>query len=223
MGWPSRLVLVRHAESEGNIIPPDERAKSPYATHKLPLTARGRKQAEITGWYLTQHYDPFDIRYVSYYTRARETMEILCPDEKVYEDSRLAEGQRGIWHTMTHAQIEQMFPYEIIRKEKEDLYHHRPFGGENWADIELRIHSILGTIARDYEGQNVLMVVHGHWLILFQRLIQHFSIEEAIRRYKEGVVKNASVTEYRGIVVDGKPRLRLIQENIVPWEGLDTV
>ena len=220
MGWPSRLVLVRHAQSEGNIIPPDERAKSPYATHKLPLTARGRKQAEITGQYLLKEYDRFDIRYVSYYTRARQTMEILCPGEKVYEDPRLAEGQRGIWHTMQREEIERYLPFEIERKDKEDLYHHRPLGGENWADMELRIHSILGTLARDYEGQNVLVVVHGHWQILCQRLIHHFSIEEAIRRYEAGVFKNASVTEYQGTIVDGKSRLNLIKENIAPWEGL---
>ena len=32
-------------------------------------------------------------------------MNIMCPDARVYEDPRLAEAQRGIWHTMTKEQV----------------------------------------------------------------------------------------------------------------------
>ena len=63
------------------------------------------------------------------------------------------------------------------------------------------------------------MVGHGHWFILFQRLVHRFSIDEAMRRYKEGVFKNTSVTVYQGVLENGKSRLQLIDENIVPWEG----
>jgi broad specificity phosphatase PhoE len=185
----------------------------------LGITDRGREQAHITASYLKENYAPFSVRYVSYYLRARQTMEILCPDERVYEDPRLAEAQRGIWHTMTRDQVAEQYPFEIARKEREGLYHYRAPGGENWADVELRIHSFLGTLSRDYEGERVLIVVHGHWLILFQRLIHHFSIEEAIERYHARQFENASVTIYHGKQVDGQSRLVLEQENIVPWEG----
>src|SRR6185436_45967 len=142
-------------------------------------TERGREQATITGQYLRDRFDEFNIYYVSYYNRSKETMALLFPDAKVYEDPRLAEGQRGIWHTMTKEQVQKQFPDEYARKEREGLYHYRPWGGENWPDIELRIHSFMGTLSRDYEGQKVIVVVHGHWLILFQRLVHHFSIDEA--------------------------------------------
>jgi broad specificity phosphatase PhoE len=219
MGWPKRLVLVRHAESKGNVLSADERAKCRYATYAFPLTKRGRRQAKLTGEYLKAEYDPFDIRYTSYYKRARQTMKILCPGEKFYRDSRLAEAQRGIWHTMTEKQIRRWAPHEFKRKAKENLYHYRPLGGENWSDVEDRIHSMLDTLNRDYEGLNVLMVVHAHWEILFQRIVAHSSIKDAMRRYRAGVIKNASVTEYEGRVVEGKSRLILVKENIAPWEG----
>ena len=64
------------------------------------------------------------------------------------------------------------------------------------------------------------MVVHGHWLILFQRLIHRFSIDEAMAKYKAGTFANASVTTYQGEMIEGRSRLVLKSQNIVPWEGL---
>lgn len=222
MGWPKLLVLVRHAESIGNIKSVNERAKYSVPSHAYALTPRGKQQADITGQYLQDRFGEFDAYYVSYYLRSQQTMKIMYPNAKIYEDPRLAEGQRGIWHTMTYEQIAEQFPYEIERRDREGLYHFRPLGGENWPDMELRIHSFLGTLNRDYENQKVLIVVHGHWLILFQRLIHHFSIDEAVLRYHEAVFSNASVTVYEDQMIDGKSRLTLNEENIIPWRGRDS-
>ncbi len=221
MGWPRRLVAVRHAESVGNTMQVDERATWHVASHDYALTERGRAQAQITGEWLRANCEPFNTHYVSYYTRAKETMKIMFPDAKVYEDPRLAEAQRGEYHTMTHEEMVRKYPEELERKKREGLYHYRPRGGENWPDIELRIHSFLGTLTRDCEDDTVVMVVHGHWLILLQRLIDRFSIDEAVRRYHGHVVENASVTIYEGVrKFNGKSRLQLVtQEPIVPWQG----
>lgn len=217
MAWPKLLVLVRHAESEGNLKTADERALFDVSTHEYALTERGKKQAIITGRYLKERFGNFDIHYVSYYLRSRDTMSLMYPEAKVYEDPRLAEAQRGIWHTMTREEIRLQYPGEIQRKEREKLYHYRAPGGENWPDVELRIHSFLGTLSRDYDDQKILIVVHGHWLVLFQRLIHRFSIAEAMQRYEDGPFENASVTIYEGKEIDRKSRLVLIEENIAPW------
>jgi len=221
MAWPKLLVLVRHAESAGNVLSVNERATYESPTYAYPLTERGRRQAALTAEYLHKRFDRFDVRYTSYYARAKETMSILCPGEKCYEDPRLAEAQRGIWHAMTRDEIRDRFPEEIRRRDREGLYHHRPLGGENWPDVELRIHSFLGTLARDYAGARVLIVVHGHWLILFQRLIHHHSIDECVRRYHERLAENASVTVYAGrnSWLFGPSRLELSLEAFVPWKG----
>lgn len=219
MSWPSKLVLVRHAQSLGNTMLAKDRAALELSTHKYPLTERGRQQAAITGEWLKKKYGTFDVRYASYYDRAQETMRIMYPGEKIYEDPRLSEGQRGIYHILNHEQLAELFPKELKRKELEGLYHHRPLGGENWPDMELRIHSFLGTLSRDCGGKSVVIVVHGHWLILFQRLVEHFSIDEAERRYHGHVVENASVTTYVGSA-DGHSRLIKTEENVVPWQDL---
>lgn len=228
MGWPRTLCLVRHAESEGNVLTVDERASTPIATHDYALTSRGREQAHITGEYLKERFGDyfFTVYYTSYYRRAKETMQLLFPhlDKqgfKVYEDPRLAEAQRGIYHTMTKEQITNRFPEELERKQREGLFHFRPLGGENWPDVELRIHSFLGTLHRDYEGDNVVIVVHGHWLILLQRLLERFSIDEAVRRYEGAVAGNASVTIYETKAEScGRMsrRLERTMDNFIPWK-----
>jgi len=220
MGWPKNLVLVRHAESVGNVLSGDRRANYAVATHAYPLTERGRRQAEITGKYLRDEYGEFDTYYTSYYRRAQETMSLMYPEARVFEDPRLAEAQRGIWHAMTREEMRECCPWEFDRKDREGLYHYRAPGGENWPDVEMRIHSFLSTVSRDLDGQDVLMVVHGHWLILFQRLIHHFSIDEVLKRYREALFENASVTAYTAGSYKSKPRLVLERQNIVPWKGL---
>lgn len=220
MGWPRRLVFVRHGESEGNVLTTDQRAGFCLATHEYPLTPKGRMQAAITGAYLRERFpEGFDAVYHSYYRRAKQTAQIAFPNRRLYEDPRLAEAQRGIWHTMTKEEILQYFPKEVERKEREGLYHYRPLGGENWPDVELRIHSLLGTFSRDYDGKNLAVFGHGNWFILLQRLIQRFSINEALRRYREEIIDNASVSVYEGVMEGGKSRLVLREENIVPWKG----
>lgn len=219
MPWPSLLVLVRHAESEGNVRTVEERAQYEVSTQNYPLTERGRAQAHLTGTYLRKTYGPFDAYYTSYYARAKETMALMYPEARVYEDDRLAEAQRGIWQSYTREQIDRHFPLEPARKEKEGFYHHRPLGGENWPDVGLRAHSFLSTLSRDGDGQRILIVVHGHWLIMFRKLVERFSIGEAMRRYHGVETPNASVTVFTGAQVDGKPRLVLKQEHFVPWTG----
>lgn len=64
------------------------------------------------------------------------------------------------------------------------------------------------------------MVVHGNWMILLQKLLEHFPIEEALSRYEKGIMKNAAVTSYnRESNSGGKQRLVLAINNLVPWEG----
>ncbi len=85
--------------------------------------------------------------------------------------------------------------------------------------MELRIHSFLTTLNRDLEGKQVLIVMHGHWFTLFQRMVHHFSIEETENRYKDvgSDIPNASVTVYASS--PDKRRLSLERSSVVPWLG----
>ena len=220
MGWPAELVLVRHAESEGNVLPPELRATLPIPHHRFALTERGRAQARITAGYLHERYpDGFDTYYCSHYHRVQETLRILYPDARMYEDPRLAEASRGIFSELSGAEIAERYPYEEARKAKQGHYDYRPIGGENWPDVELRIHSFLGTLARDCEGDRVLIVVHGFWLHVFRRLVERHSVAHWVEAYPNELVANASVTRYAATEIRGRQRLALKEVNVVPWQG----
>lgn len=215
MTWPANLVFVRHAESEGNVMGVNQRAQADSANYRFALTERGEKQAVITGEYLRQRFGKFDEHFASYYKRAKQTLRIMFPKARIIEDSRLAEGQRGIWQTMTHDQIELIFPDEIARRKKESFYHYRPFGGENWPDIELRVHSFLDMLAREGGNKNVLVVSHGHWLIMLRKIMERLSAKEAVRLLDQEPFENASVTVYSR--KRGKKNLGLEACNLIPW------
>ncbi|MDO8467045.1 MAG: histidine phosphatase family protein [bacterium] len=226
MGWPRKLVLVRHAQSTGNLLTVEQRADLPEPAHEYELTELGCQQAEITGLYLKKRFCEFDACFSSHYLRARQTLAIAMPNAKAIEDSRLAEAQRGIWHRMNKEKVCQLYPGEVERREQEDLYQYRPIGGENWPDIEMRIHSFRQSLFLEHDDEKVLAIVHGNWFNLFQKVNDGLTAEEVLHRYKldnHGVVDNASVTIYRGKSVNGKPRLVLEEENIVPWRVLEEI
>lgn len=218
MTLPYELVLVRHAESVGNVMSLDERPKHDIATHAYDLTERGRRQAEKARDWLDARPRVPEVLYCSYYKRAIDTMDIIRPGKHRIIDPRLAEAQRGIYHSLTRDEIQHLYPGELIRKEREGLYHYRPWGGENWPDVELRIHSFLGTMMHMHGGYRVVIVTHGHWLILLRRILDGTSIDEAVEQYHRGPVENASITVYhskRARLHDGYELQ--FSSYVVPW------
>jgi broad specificity phosphatase PhoE len=80
----------------------------------------------------------------------------------------------------------------------------------------MRIHSFLDMLYRDHSQERVLIVAHGHWLVLLQKILGHLPIEEALRRYKEAIPKNASVMTYNSTVTT---KLTVGLNGAAPWEG----
>lgn len=216
MQYPKEIILVRHGESEANILSSEERTRLDSSTKDYSLTPKGREQAETTGRYLRKKFGHFDAYYTSFCRRTKETMEIMFPEAKIVEDARVAEAQRGIWHAMSDLEIDSNFPHERKRRDKEGLYYYRPFGGENWPDLEIRIHNFIESLFRLHRGQRILLCVHGHWHIAFERIIQNLSTEETIRRYREDVAPNGSITVYKGTIINGRPQLVLTQKTFIP-------
>ena len=224
--WPKTIAFVRHAQSKGNTMTVDERAACPKGSNLYELTELGRRQAEITSAWLRERFPNPDGFYTSYYTRTGQTATILYQGRQPYVDERLAEAQRGIWHTMARAEIAERMPWEIDRKEREGIYHYRPPGGENCPNVELRIRSFNHTVHRRYRRKTLVVVTHGNWLLLWEKIVEHWSIDQYIAAYQNSErrdhAENASVTIYRG-VTDEQGRNVLIpdpdQPYIVPWEG----
>lgn len=220
MNWPKLVVLIKHGESVGYALTADKRSKLDIPNYEFPLTDRGVEESRIAKEYLNKNLGVFNAYFTSYYKRAIETMKIIYPEVKFREDPRLAELNRGIWSSMTQKEIKAEYPGEIERKEKEGVYVHRPIGGENCPDAELRILSFINDLKTYWANKKILIVGHVQCFILFQRIVHPLSIVETIAKFESNPFDNASVTIYERVKIGSRYKLELVQENIVPWKGI---
>jgi 2,3-bisphosphoglycerate-dependent phosphoglycerate mutase len=205
--WMDHLVIVRHGESQRNV----RRAEAQRAGHleyhgdvrdmDTPLTPRGIRQAEETGKCLARQFH-FDRVFVSPHERTLQTAQLLVKPfahpVDLTLDERIREKEFGILDGLTGHGIRSKYPDEWRRREREGKYYNRPPGGESYPDVALRVHSFLGTLARDCRKQSVLIVCHSVVVLTFRRLLERLTEKEllAIDRDPEQDVCNCSVTWY---------------------------
>src|SRR5262249_55029466 len=65
-------------------------------------------------------------------------------------DERLREREFGIFDRLTTLGIRERFPEEAAHRRRLGKFYHRPPGGESWADVILRLRSMLNTINLHY-------------------------------------------------------------------------
>ncbi len=227
--WMTHLVIVRHGESQRNVGRMAALAAGEHAYHgdvrdmDVPLTARGTKQAEYTGRHLARKFR-FDRVFVSPYLRTVQTADCLLSRfpyhvDVTYEE-RIREKEFGILDGLTRPGIAALYPEELRRREREGKYYYRPPGGESYPDVALRLHSFLGTLARDCRQQSVLVVCHSVVVLMFRRLLERLTEKEllAIDRDPEQDVCNCSITWYEfDPTLGNKGRLVLREFNTVHY------
>lgn len=207
MKWPSHLVIVRHGESERNVAKASAAAAgaAEFGTgirdNDVPLTPHGKEQARSTGKHLGRRFH-FDRVFASPYLRAWETARLMKEQFPYAVDinweERAREIEFGILDGLTRSGMKARYPLEHARREKMGKYWYRAPGGENYPDIALRLHSLLGTLSRDYAGRSVLVVCHSVVVLIFRRLLERLTEPElmAIDRDPKQEVANCGVTHY---------------------------
>ena len=165
--------LVRHGESETNATIHDIVARGevpPGPTYAASLTEKGRVQAISAASFVHSASNCVKHVWSSYYVRARQTAAQF--GGVPFVDSRVAEQQRGVWHTMHRNTIATLLPWEIERAEREGWYHYRPLGGENVPDVELRARAFFRDAYDFLDGvaADVVVVTHGHWIAAVTRM-----------------------------------------------------
>jgi len=231
--WMDHLVIVRHGESLRNVGKDAATAAGEMEyggglrDMDVPLTPRGEKQSDATGKYLGQKFH-FDRIFVSPYLRTIRTAEIMtkyfkdCPPMMI--EDRIREKEFGILDGFTKIGIAKNYPDELHRKERDGKYYYRPPGGESYPDVALRIHSFLGTMARECRKQTVLVMCHSVVVLTFRRLLERLSERElmTIDRDPGQDVCNCSVTWYEfNPAAGGKGKMELREFNGVHYAPED--
>jgi 2,3-bisphosphoglycerate-dependent phosphoglycerate mutase len=209
--WPQRLWLVRHGQSQGNVA----RDAADEAGHHeididlrdvdVPLSELGLKQAEAAGRYFAMmpiHERP-DVILSSPYFRARQTAEIICKTGALAEgpartivDERLREREFGIFDRLTTLGIRERFPEEAAHRRRLGKFYHRPPGGESWADVVLRLRSMLNTINLHYCDKRVLVVCHQVVVLCFRYVLEELDEAAILSIDKQADVLNCGIAAY---------------------------
>ena len=169
-----RMILLRHAESVGNV---DELAYTRIPDHALPLTEAGRAQAAAAGPAIARLLDgERPAVYVSPYLRTRETLRLLdirdsC--ERISQEPRLREQDWGNLQDPADQEVQK-----ARRNEFGHFFYRLPFG-ESGADVDDRVAAFLSDLRRRDENhpETVLIVSHGLTLRLLCRRLFGWSIE----------------------------------------------
>ena len=232
--WPSRLWLVRHGQSAGNVARDladaagAERIELTGRDVDVPLSPFGEEQARGLGrWFAgsegggTVEARP-EVVLVSPYLRARQTAELFragggcASDLPLCLDERLREKEFGILDGLTGAGIRALQPEQAEFRRLLGKFYHRPPGGESWCDVIFRLRSCMDTIALHHGGKRVMIVAHQVVVLCLRYVIEGMSEEEILTVDRAGDVANCSVTEYAYEPSDtGDGRLALVRYNAV--------
>eukprot|EP00210_Caulerpa_lentillifera_P007097 g6790.t1 len=189
---PDRIILVRHAESEGNV---NKHMYSVVPDRKLPLTDRGWTQAKAAGLQLRKELekigDPYKlVFYISPYRRSYQTYqgisETLPADSivGVFEDVQLREQDFGNFQNPSDKRKEMAERLEFGR------FFYRFPNGESGADVYDRITIFEDHLVRDINAgrfsqgnTNLVLVTHGLALRIILMRWFHWTVDQFLNVY----------------------------------------
>lgn len=203
---PASLTLIRHAESVGNVA--DAEAHRRHAETldldlrdaDVPLSDTGRGQAEALAEWLARL--PQDERpsvvLSSPYRRAAETAQIATArtGPTVDVDERLRERDLGQFDGLTGLGIRSRFPEESERRHKIGKFYYTPPGGESWADVVLRVRSLLHDLAAAYADERVWLVTHQAVIMSHRYVLEGLDEATVLAISRDEALPNVSLSEF---------------------------
>ncbi|MGI8792135.1 MAG: histidine phosphatase family protein [Acidimicrobiales bacterium] len=186
----TRLLLVRHGEARGftdQVVAGHE--------HCLGLSDLGRRQvgALAARFERTKEASDAAVLYSSILPRAIETAAILSPaigGIDARQECDLCELHPGEADGMNWEEFQAKWG---IGPWGPDPYARAAPGSETWAEFTARSAGALHSLAREHEGETVVVACHGG---VIESSLNAFAQLPVQRRFRTDVV-NASVTEWR--------------------------
>lgn len=232
---PADLLIVRHGESEGNVESAKVKAGDPNAfagefqrrhSSLWRLTEKGTWQARLTGEWIRREFDSdFDGYFVSTYIRAIETALMLnLPKAEWRLLFQLRERDWGQLDHLSHLERTLKFSSEFERRTIDGFYWAPP-GGESMAQMcGDRLYGTLGTLHREFNGKQVIVVAHGDVARGYQILLERMSIERYIELERStdprDRIHNCQVIHYTRQVpgTDRLDRHFVAVRSLCPWD-----
>jgi broad specificity phosphatase PhoE len=217
------LILVRHGESTANVAREaaeaagDEVIDVGFRDADVPLSALGIAQCEALGRWLAgpgNEWRP-DAAWSSPYQRARQTATTVLGAAgltlPIRVDERLRDKELGVLDTLTSFGVRARFPLEAERRRWIGKFYYRAPGGESWADVALRLRSVLFDIERLESDRRVLVATHDAVVLLFRYICERWSEDQVLATARAGLTGNTAVTR---LVSDGRGNWQAMDVNV---------
>jgi broad specificity phosphatase PhoE len=201
------LAVVRHGQSTGNVTAEAaevnglEAIDIPERDADVPLSETGREQARAVGKWLAglDAEERPEVAVVSPYLRARQTAELALAGAGVpaVVDERLRDRELGVLDLLTGRGVQARLPDEFARRARLGKFYYRPPGGESWADMLLRLRSLLRELREDQPGGRVLLFGHEATVLLVRYLAESLDEAELMTVARATTVANCSISSWR--------------------------
>lgn len=202
--------LVRHGESVANVAAAraeaagDDVIDVEFRDADVPLSPLGTDQSRALGQELADRgIDDVPVAlWVSPYLRAQQTIAIALeaaglaePEKRV--DERLRDRELGVLDLLTLQGVRNRYPDEERRRQWLGKYYHRPAGGESWADVMLRLRSLLGDVERVDGAERLVIAAHDAVVMLAVAVCLDLDEPALMEFARTHTVANASLTRLR--------------------------
>lgn len=237
MVMPVDLVLIRHGQSEANIVHEESMRNPEYVvpadfskTHDSlkRLSPLGHEQAKAAGeWLRNNNLTDFDQYFVSPHKRACQTAGLLNIDGRWKKDDRWRERDWGEYSIVDRPTREALYGASTFLKTTSEWYW-KPAGGESLATgVRLRFDSILDGLHRDTPSKSltssVVVVTHAEMIRVSQFVLEALTPEiwnqqEAAGSYRLAncqIVQYSRRNPYTGEI---SPRISW-RRSVCPWDN----
>lgn len=208
---PKNLFLVRHGQSEGNLVRKqfEESGNESFFSDEFlglhesqySLTELGVNQAKKAGeWFRENNFSVFDRMLVSNNVRAMQTAAHLNITHASWMiDFNLRERDGGLFNTIPPSKKDNDYnDHQKFYNTQAFLF--RPPQGESIADVCERIKIVLDTLARECDGKDVIIVCHGHVMRAFRIILERMSLQKTnaflLGKETRDRVPNCSIIHY---------------------------
>lgn len=229
---PTLIILIRHAESARNKIKGGKRYFTVehaearqlirgLSDRSIPITEKGKRQAELTGHYLREQFGRPHAIYHSGYRRTKETLQAILGSWTDREQAKiqiassnlLREREVGYTWDLTEEEVRRHFPYYEEYLKIFGEYDAAPPGGESLANVAERLDNFIDSHFELEAGRKIFIVCHGGIIKCFRSILEKWDpdnwpdIDDP---------EDCGITVYRYEILTN--RLRLVEYNTTAWK-----
>lgn len=231
---PENIVLVRHGESEGNLVLENllkgdktlftEEFKKRHES-EYRLTKLGVEQAHKANEFLKKEFKDicFNMGYTSDFIRAKETASLIDFNKKWKIASILIERDWGDFKFLTPQEIHEKYPNSFKIKKSNPLDWCPP-NGERMRDVIIRVRQFVDILHRQHSSNNIIIVCHGEVIHAFKILIEEMNQFEyndfCNSKNPYDAINNCQIIHYTRENPSTKEKTNSIKwfRSICPWD-----